>query len=194
MRGRKSTNWFFLILLLIPVTLAAKDPTDTDDFTAYVEQVRKWGMTEQGRSSISVIASIEAGITLLSFQKEDSSGVFWPRYMSASCPKPDMSETELQELRDELEAKIAPLREKMRSVADTNNSGFVTTEEGAEFRAIVEFGYRASHVVNEEGHDMVRICRGLGMNERQVRERAKQHKELLVKARAAGLNFPDFDI
>jgi hypothetical protein len=194
MRSRKSTNWFFLILLLIPVTLAAKDPTDTDDFSAYVEQIRKWGMTEQARSSISVIASIEAGITLLSFEKEDSSGVFWPRYMSASCPKPDMSETELQELRDELEAKIAPLREKMGSVADTNNSGFVTTEEGVEFRAIVEFGYRASHVVNEEGHDIERICRGLGMNERQVRERAKQYKELLVKVRAAGLNLPDCDI
>jgi len=151
-------------------------------------------MTENARASIGLMASIEAGTMLLSFQKDDSSGAFWPRYMSASCPKPEMSETERQELRDELEAKIAPCMEKMRPIADTNNSGFVTTEEGAEFREIVEFGYKASHVVNEEGHDMERICAGLSMKEERVRERAKQYKTLLAKARAAGLDLPDLDL
>ncbi len=174
--------------------LAAEDPTDSNDFMVYVEQIRRWGMTENARMSIRMIASIEAGTTILSFQKDDSSGAYWTRYMSASCPKPDMSKTERQELRDELDAKITPLIEKMRPIADMDNSGFVTTEEAAQFRAIVEFGYRAFHVLTEEGHDIKKICAGLSMNEEQIRESAKQYEEVLVKARAAGLDFPDVDI
>jgi len=193
MKARMSTGWFFF-LLFVPAIVAAEDPRDKDDFTTYVDQIRKWGMTENARMSIGMIASIEAGATLLSFQKDDSSGAYFPRYMSASCPKPDMSESEREEWRDELEAKVAPFIGKMRPIADTNNSGFVTTEEGREFRAVVEFGYQASHIVNKEGHDMKKICAGLSMNEERARERAKQYRKLLAEARAAGLDLPDLDL
>jgi hypothetical protein len=194
MRVGISRHSLFLIVMLIPAVLVAQDPRDSDDFTAYVEQIRKWGMTEDARGSIRMIASVEAGTTLLSYQKDDSSGAYWTRYTSTSCPKPDMSETERQELRDELEARIAPLMEKLRPVADMDNSGFVTTEEGAQFRAIVEFGYKASHVLTEEDRDLKKTCAGLSMNEDRFREQVKQYKELLVKAWAAGLELPDLEI
>jgi len=193
MRARMSMGWFFL-LTFVPAIVGAADPRDTEDFAAYVDQIRKWGMTEYARGSIHMVASIEAGTRLLSFQKDDSSGVYFSRYTSTSCPKPDMSESERQELRDEYEAKLAPFVEKMRLIADTNHSGFVTTEEGSEFRALVEFGYQASHIVDKESHDMKKICAGLGMSEERVRERAKQYKEFLAKARTAGLDLPDLDL
>jgi hypothetical protein len=151
-------------------------------------------MTENARMSIRMMASIQAGTTLPFFQKDDSTGAYWPGYRSASCPKPDMSEAERQELRDEYEAKTDPFIEKMRPLADADHSGFITTEEGAEFRALVEFGYRAAHVVGNEGHDMKKICAGLSMSEESVRERAEQYKELLAKARAGGLDLPDLDL
>lgn len=194
MGARMSTGLFFVLLLFVPAILAARDSGDTDDFTAYVDQIRKWGMTENARMSIGMMASIQAGSTIPFFQKDDSTGAYFSGYRSASCPKPDMSEAERQELRDEYAAKTDPLIEKMRLLADTNNSGFITTEEGAEFRAIVEFGYRASHVVNNEGHDMKKICAGLSMSEERVREQAGQYKKLRVEARAAGLDFPDLDL
>jgi hypothetical protein len=105
-----------------------------------------------------------------------------------------MTETERKELLDEHDAKITPFIEKIRPIADMNNSGFITTEEGSQFRTIVEFGYRASHVLAEEGHDIKKFCAGMSMNEEQVRDLIKQYEKVLVKARVAGLNFPDVDI
>ncbi len=193
MRVRRSI-WTFLIVLFVPAALAAQEAKDTDDFTAYVEQLRSWGMTEAARMSLYTLACVQSGISVFMVQKDDSSGVYRFGYRGTSCPKPDMSEAERQELLKEQDSKINPFVERMRSIADTDKSGFVTTEEAQLFRAVVEFGYQAFHVVKAEAHDMQRLCRGLSMTEKQIRERETQYKELLPKARAAGLDLPDLDI
>ena len=61
MRARKFRIWLLFVLLFVPLMLTAHNPADSDDFTAYVEQIREWGMTENARASILMIASIEAG-------------------------------------------------------------------------------------------------------------------------------------
>ena len=181
-------------MLFVPAVLGAQEPQATDDFTAYIEQLRSWGMTEAARMSLYTLACVQSGLSVFIVEKDDSSGAYRFGYRGTSCPKPDMSEAERQELRKEQDAKIDPLVEKMRSIADTDKSGFVTTEEAQLFRAVVEFGYQASNVVKAEAHDMEKVCRGLSMTEKQIRERETQYKELLPKARAAGLDLPDLNI
>lgn len=194
MRARQSISWLFVILLVMPTVLAAEDAKDTDELSAYLEQIREWGMTEVARMHLRTIASIMSGGLLLSFEKDAKSGAYFTRYTSASCPSPETSEAELQRLQKEREARVLPLLTKLQSIADMDDSGFVTTEEGVECRELVEFGYRAAHVLNEEGHDMEKICAGLSVNEEQVRERAKKYKKVLAKAGFAGVGLPDLDL
>jgi hypothetical protein len=187
-------SWLFVILLVMPNVLAAEDRKDANELNAYLEQIRDWGMTEVARMHLRMIASTIAGGTLLSFYKDGESGAYYTRYTSAFCPSPEMSDIERQRVQKEQEAKVLPLINKLQPIADMDDSGFVTTEEGAEFREIVEFGYRAAHVLNEEGHDMEQISAGLSMNEEQVRERAKKYQKFLAKAGVVGIGLPDLDL
>jgi hypothetical protein len=82
-------------------------------------------------------------------------------FSNLACPNPkadpELLEEQQAELQEELHVRILLLR----SGADTDKSGFVTTEEGARFRELYEFGHMAAHCPKQTGPSPEEIYRNL---------------------------------
>ena len=99
------------------------------------------------------------GDTLLQFPKDADSGEYGNSYMNTSCVKPGLSTQELAQLRKDAEDRTRPVLKVLRSVADSDSSGFISSTEGWALRRNFEFGAKLAFLVEKEGKDKERLLK-----------------------------------
>jgi len=145
--------------------LASQFAFAQSDFEQYVERIRRSGMTEDAAGSLQMAASILSGATIFEV-KEAPQGGLSRSYSGAACFRPGAEETPpepprepegrrrvgtetrgwsatraaLRTLREKIEAKQEAWHSFLKKHADTDGSGFVSSEEGSAMRRRVELG------------------------------------------------------
>ena len=177
--------------LFIPCISAQTQAEDSKELKAYIENIRKWRMSERARGSLRSLAGVLTENTIMTFPQDEATGIYYKSYRNTSCMNPNMDPDELKRMKEEYELKIGPIVLKLQPLADTDNSGFVTTEEGAHFRNLVEFGYQATYVASKEDPDSKYFLIGMNMDKDRFKERISEYKELVQEARTRGIDLPE---
>ena len=164
-----------LMLLLIPGGKRA----DPRDFTEYVAQVRSAGATEYAQGEPTGVAEIILGQSIVDFPKEEDGTYPGTSYTSATCPPPGASEEEQARLEEVAERKQRPVVARLKEIADTDHSGFVSTMEAASLRDVVLFGLKAGHLARKETSDPARLREFLSVSEEKFRSSLESYARLL---------------
>lgn len=167
-----------LLLAAVPVFAGEEMPAD---FRAYIEKVKAAGMTEDAESSLRTIASVEAGETVFTIDKDDQGKVVGQGFMSKYCIRPGMSEeamAKLKEERAEVEKKAQMEVERLKPIADRDHSGFVSSEEGYRLRELYFFGRQVREVTGDEPRDGAFVAEKLGRSVAEVRKMLAEYQEL----------------
>ncbi len=116
------------------------------DFDAYVDGIRKAGMSESAAGDITMVSDILAGGTVFTAQREGDS--ISRHYMNSLCPRPGSNPEKLRELQKQVEAKAARWSSFLKKNADLDGSGFVSSAEAATLRRRVELGFIVAQVAD----------------------------------------------
>jgi hypothetical protein len=177
-------------LVLLSLSAHSTSAGDGADLAAYIESIRASGMSEMAQSQIGSVASIVAGASILTFRANTESGRYWPSYMSATCPNPNADPPELTRWKTHKTDERSVVLQQLKPFADADGSGFVTTQEGGDFRFLLEFGYLAAQVIRDEAATVQAIARASGKDvadaEASLREYAALSKRI-TEAGVAGL-------
>ena len=136
------------------------------DLRAYLEEIKAAGMTEEAAGSLRTVAAIETGATLLDIQTDEAGKIARRGYTAKFCPRPGMSEEARAELRkqmDEMNAKVEREMERLKPLADSDGSGFVSSEEGMRFRRLYELGKSVLVVTADGLRDSKQVAERLQM-------------------------------
>jgi hypothetical protein len=151
------------------------------DLRAYLEEIKAAGMTEDAASSIRTVAAIETGATLLDIRTDEAGKIASRGYTASFCPRPGMSEEALAQLRKDMvkmEAKVKREMERLRSLADGDGSGFVSSEEGMRLRRLYELG-KSILVVTADGlRDAEKVAERLQMPLETLRQDLAAYADL----------------
>ncbi len=191
MRAILFSTWFLFSILAAPFLFAQEETNVSGELEDYITNIREWRMTESARMSLRSLAGILTENTVLSFSKDEASGTYWKSYRGTSCPNPNMDPVEREKMKAEYELLVAPILLKLHPLADRDNSGFVTGEEGAQFRDLVEFAYQASYVAGQEGKDNEQFYIGMNMDRERFKRRVAEYDSVFSKARASGIDLPE---
>jgi hypothetical protein len=182
----------FFIMMVLADSAASQPEEPRSDLIEYIDQIKAWGMTEAARASIGMIADYRIGGATLSFHKDEKTGEYFIAIRGTKCFSPDRDPEQVERERERHEYQRDCEIIKLRPLADADGSGFVTTSEGKRFRSLVEFGYKAAHVISMEGADTEGCLQGLMMSEDEFREILAKYGELSIRAEKAGIEgFPE---
>jgi Tfp pilus assembly protein PilP len=171
------------ICLTIGLGSACSRSGDPPDLASYLNQIRATRMSEGAASALRMVASLRSGQTLLEYQKDGDSGRYWPSYASTSCPNPKVDLAEAKRRAETLERQIEQGIEALRPIADLDHSGFVSTQEGDDFRRVVEFGYLAAKVQADGGAGIAAVANAAGVDVATTQETLRRYREI-VRAQA----------
>lgn len=176
------------LLSLVGGWAFAKDPPD---LVSYIEKIRAQGITDSGKSQIMMVVVIRLGQSTLTFDEDAQTGRYAPTFQSATCPVPGADPAETAQWQAELAAARDAEFVALRPLADSDGSGFVSSEEASTFRSVFELGLLAQGVVEKHGYSRAAICRASGLDEATMDSRLSRLDELGKLVAAAGLKpFP----
>lgn len=164
-----------VITALVAVGLIGCQGGEPEDLAEYVAAIRACGISESAQGDIRMIASIRAGTTILKFVKDEASGIYFQQYTSSECPKKNATPEEIAEFRRAREEQVNPELELLKPIADVDNSGFVSTEEGIQFRRMYEFGMKANEVLSIEAGELAASARALGFTVEELEEKVSEY-------------------
>ncbi len=176
-----------LLFFLVVFAPGAATAGDGPDLTAYIESIRASGMSENASMQIGSVASILAGGTVLSYQKDPESGRYWGSYMSTTCPNPNADPPELTRWKQLKTDDTSKVRQQLRPFADADGSGFVTTSEGSDFRYLLEFGYLAAQAIRDDGATIEAVSRADGKDIAATEARLRKYLALSKQLSDAGV-------
>jgi hypothetical protein len=156
----------------------------------YLEKIRASGMSEGAESSLRMIASLRIGQTLLTFEKEAETGLYGRTYTSGTCPRPGMTPEQLEALKKTTLESSQKEMDRLKPLADLDHSGFITTEEGARFRSIVEFGIEAAYICQHEPCTPASVSHALGIAKPAFSDLLSRYQD--VRRRATELHIAGF--
>ena len=146
---------FATALLVAPQLVLAQS-----DLERYIDKIRKSGMTEDAAGSLESAASILSGATIFAVTPAPD-GSLGRSYSSAMCFRPGADGEKVRALREKIEAKEKPWVAFLKKHADTDGSGFVSSEEGSAMRRRVELGLLVGQVPEiKTVDDLVKATRG----------------------------------
>lgn len=159
------------IVLLASGIRAGIPPVPADISAHMMEEVRRAGMTESSRSDLLMVAGIMVGGTVVEFPSDPATGGYGRAYRSTSCPAPGLSAQARAKLAREVAVRREPVIKRLREVADTDRSGFVSTSEGWELRRTFEFGVQLAALVSREGTDRAKLCKLMNVSPAEFERR-----------------------
>lgn len=152
-----------------------------EDLSGYIEEIRERGTTEMAASHLQSIAGIRAGVTIISYPYDEENEFYQTRYRSTVCPIPNASPRELTTFREETLNATQEEFERLQLLADSDGSGFVSTEEAALYRRMVEFGWKVRYL-EREGIDAGMLASQMGMEEQQFVSQREEYEEFTKHA------------
>lgn len=186
---------FIVAMCIVAAPALTQTETPPKDQIECIDQIKAWKMSENARQSISTIAGIRLGVTILGFNKDETSGAYFKSYTGTKCYSPDRNPEDVKLEREQYKYQVEEEILELRPLADFDGSGFVGTDEGSRFRNLIEFGYWASHVIEGEEGDIDRVCKGLMMSRETFDENLGDYKELRIKAKELGIeDLPELDL
>ncbi len=184
-------NWISLLApplgILMLVTGCQRS---SPELTKYLESIRTSGMSEGAQTSIRAVAALRTKQTLLTFEKDAESGFYSREYRSGACPIKGATPQQLDAWRKKLVAGTQPEVNRLRALADLDQSGFVTTEEGERFRSTYELGMEVSYICQHEPCTLKSVSQALGVSPSALSDSLKTYRDLCE--RAAKLHLPGF--
>ena len=136
-------------------------------------------MAEDAYYSLREIASVQLGHVQITYSVDETTGRFLSRYSNEACPNlladPAVLRKQLDDLQDELHERVLLLG----PVADADQSGFVTGEEGARFRDLFTFGNLVAHCRENGIADLEGIARAAGLETQEAARNLQDHQELI---------------
>ena len=175
-----------LSLLALLAGCAADEPAD---LTAYIEEIRAAGITEAADSQLRTVANAVCGYSTIAYTKDPESGSYWTSINSNVCYDPSLerSEEEWAALRAEETARLDAVLVKLLPMADTDGSGFVSTDEGNAFRNLNEFGWKYPVVLEGEDGDVAAMAAAFHLDPEALAARLDEYDAYAARATAAGL-------
>ncbi|HTQ81612.1 MAG TPA: hypothetical protein VMM92_16570 [Thermoanaerobaculia bacterium] len=137
-------------------------------------------MSEVAAAELSAIAAVEAGSLTVSYER-DADGRYFSIFTSRSCKRPGTSQPQLAAYRTEQQQATAVQLERLKELADADRSGFVSTREGTAVAQLVKFAWQATYITEQEGPDLPRVARAMGMPPQKFTERLWSYRNLLQR-------------
>jgi len=176
---------FVALLVILPaIVICRQNPNSELD--RYIQDLRKDRMTEEAKITMSTISSIRTDHTTLTFIKDSTSGTYGTSYGSTFCPIPGTDSSEIRKISNQIEADINGDIEKIRPLADSDSSGFITTSEAEHFRRLIEFGWLADYV-SKKGEPESIVARSKGISGDRLARLIKEYKNIADRARKMGI-------
>jgi hypothetical protein len=180
-------------LLLIAVNIASQNIEEPADMKACIEEIRAWGMSEQAKGSIMMVAGNRLGGTSWYYIKDESSGTYGFGMRGNRCNLPNDNPIEAEREKMAYQYKLDREIMRLKEIADSDGSGFVSTTEGREFLNLVQFGHKASFIIEEEKSDIDAIVVGLnqelsGGDETAFRDKLNEYNTLKTLAVKHGID------
>lgn len=176
-----SARVVFLVVVLGSVTSAGQQRE------GLAEEASRYRMTEAAFETLVGIAELQTGVTVLRYRKENEDAQYHPVYESTVCPVPGA--TRLQALFAAGRADIEPELLRLRTVADSDNSGFVSNAEASLLFLLVEFGLRLNYLAEKEGNSVARLAPAMGMRAEDLRTRVREYSDFVDAARQQAVVF-----
>lgn len=183
----KLISLLIIAICILPISALSQTESQPQDYIECINQIKAWKMSEYARMNIVTIAGIRLGGSILSFRKDEYSGAYLNSYSSTKCYSPDRDPEEVKREKEQYQYQVDREVVMLMPLADFDDSGFVSTSEGSEFRNQVEFGYKAAYVISAEEGKIERTCQGLMMTEETFREMLEKYKNLLARAKKLGI-------
>ena len=157
----------------------------TSDLEEYLRQIRNWGMSESAHSALFTVACIVNGSTILSVSRDSTSGWWLRGYRATACPLPGADSLAVAKWQEEIRQRSEPVIALLRPSADSDGSGFVTSQEAGAFRELVEFGYVVDYLVRGETLDPEAVAEANSMTLQKLMDRAEAYNEVARRFNAA---------
>lgn len=168
----------FSVLVSVPMPAPAQS-----ELEQYLAERRAAAMTEGAESAIRSVASILGGATILLVEKSED-GSLERSYSTALCLRPGSATPEQQKLKAEIEQQVAVEFGRLKGVADFDASGFVTGQEGARLRELVEFGLMLDQLPAQDGSTLQSVAKVLHRDEAWVSAMAAAYEQLRLRLSA----------
>lgn len=172
---------FFLGSACLGSALGAGDPAD---LVEHIEKIRTQGMTEAAREDLDVVASIRTGEKLLRFVEGETPGEYLRAYSGTSCNLPEAAHGRVAQLQAALRKTTLEDLDAIRSLADGDGSGFVSTAEAAEFRELIELGYLAVWLTDEQEAPLDRIAAAASLPPEEAAARIARYNRIAERLNA----------
>jgi hypothetical protein len=153
---------------------------DPGDLAQYVAQIRAAGASEIAQSSLQTVAAILVGQSLFEVSIEDDGSV-GQSYLSTACPPPNASQAQLAVFEEEQDKKAQPVIQRIRRLADSDLSGFVSTAEGLKLRRDFETGFEIAALAKKDGIDAARVRDPLYMDDATLRAAIARYQQLVAE-------------
>ncbi len=151
---------------------------DSNDLEKYMRQIRSWGMTEGAHMVLFTVANMVNGFTILSFSPDSANGAWTRGYRSTACPLPGADSLAVAKLQDELAEKNERVVAALRTSADRDGSGFVTTEEASELRTLVELGYFTDYLVTKTSLGLEEMAKANSLTAQKLLDRVETYNDV----------------
>lgn len=92
----KHMQFIIIVITIMLINISAQADTQLKDLIEYIDQIKEWNMSESARGSLGHIASIRLGGAILSFQKDEHSGAYYPTFSGTKCYSPDRDPEEIK--------------------------------------------------------------------------------------------------
>lgn len=165
-------------------------PASASELEDYIAHVREYRMTALAEITLDTVASYQLGHSVVTFQKDQASGRYWPGLRSMSCPNPEANAEELAQWQAELNGERKKRVFAIRAIADSDESGFVTTPEAERLRSAIEFGLLARHIQTEGDLTLENLAAGAGVTVDDAEDRLAAYQEVCRDFEAAGIQTP----
>ena len=133
------------------------------DYDDYLASIREQGMTDYAKVNLDSIVSILTEDTLLTFPK-NANGYYGSMCRGNRALLPKGADLEvLQKAEEELKEKNQKNLAYLKPLADTDSSGFITSEEANDFRYLIENGLKIHHLLVDESLSIEDTCKQMGL-------------------------------
>ena len=126
------------------------------------------------------VAGVQLGHVSITYRVDEATGRYTPRFMNKACPNPEADpaqlKNKLEALQDELHKQVILLQPG----ADTDDSGFVSADEGTRFRDLFEFGHLIAHRLESGAVGPAELARAAGMGTDEAARDLQAYRELLA--------------
>ena len=180
-KNASAEAWGMSFLMMTALSCATPgQPGTAADLERYVIEARRDGMSEGARGTLWQVAAIRTGAIVVTYPKDETTGVYFDSYNSTTCPNPKQNPEVARKFQEKMSQATEAEVKKLKPLADADGSGFVSSDEGEAFRRLVEFGYKASFISKQKGRgDLHALAKALGQADDVVLDQAVRYKALV---------------